>query len=208
MPRGRASSLTCTKEALGLLYDMLLCKERIQRPICETAGGRSCFLLLSSNCGKPAFAGTATFLRSAEFLNFNYAAVLASNMSSTGQDGADSPEHRAIVSARICSSLARSASFARTSSRCACAISRTSAQEPRAGSARANSARISSMPNPSSRARRMKASRLTCAFSRRGGRSWCGPASASARCARNSALSRDERPPRPKVFRSSIPAWS
>ncbi len=83
----------------------------------------------------------------------------AASMSSTGHDGAGSPEQRETVSARIFSSLARSASFARTSSRCACAISLTSAQDARDGSASARSARICSMLNPSSRARRIKASR-------------------------------------------------
>ena len=75
----------------------------------------------------------------------------ASRISSTGQSGTAPSEHRATVSARMASSLARSESLLRTFVRCAIAILCTSAHEARSGPPRANKARISSRVNPRSR---------------------------------------------------------
>jgi hypothetical protein len=99
-----------------------------------------------------------TLLRLLVGPNFGYARLGVFSISSTGQEGAESPEQREIVSARMPSSLTRSASFDRTSSRWARATSLTSAQDVRDGWASAKRARICWMLNPSSRARRMNAS--------------------------------------------------
>ena len=87
-------------------------------------------------------------------------APLCFRISSKGHFGVTLAAHCPTVSARIASSLARSASFARTLTRCRFAMSCTSAHERRRDPAKSNSARISSRLKPKSRARRMNPSVL------------------------------------------------
>ena len=76
-------------------------------------------------------------------------------MPSTGHTGLTLAAHCPTVSDSTASSLARSASFARTLARCPLAISRTSAHEARPDPSKSNRARISSRLKPKSLARRI-----------------------------------------------------
>src|SRR5258707_15835937 len=71
----------------------------------------------------PALVGPTAHLGNVGVASGRWFAYGASNISNTGQDGADiSPSHRLTVSARTASRRARSAILARTCARCDAAI--------------------------------------------------------------------------------------